>query len=135
MERNEAPVRHGDSKMVVGSREVIGEMVRTGEVRAIGKYHDLGQGMIGLPVVYVSKRAKPWYAKRWVHFTSVIVGLFCLLLFLAYWAIMTFGPALFFGGVVASAMFVAWLVRFSRGGVGRGQYVDVTTTTRVRARR
>lgn len=135
MERNVAPVRHGDPKMVVGRREVIGEMVRDGEVRAIGKYHDLGQGMISLPVVYVSKRAIPWYAKRWVHFTSVIVGLFCLLIFLAYWAIMSFGPILFFGGVAASVAFLAWLIGLSRGGAGRGRYVDVTTTTRVRARR
>lgn len=124
-----------NARMAVGQRSTIQEMINSGEVRAIGKYRDLGQGAVSIPVVYVSKRSKPWYERRWVHVVSIVSGLLLLLTALATWAILAIGAGWFIAGVIAASIFVAWLARFSRGATGRGHSVDVTTSTRVRVRR
>jgi hypothetical protein len=100
-------------------------------LRAVGKFRSTGQGYTSVPVVYVTKRRKPWYARHWVHVTSIVAGVVMLLAAGATLAILTAGLGWFLAGLVGACSVMAMLVRLFRGG-GRSVSVTTTTTTKVR---
>jgi hypothetical protein len=124
--------RGGPDEIQQGTPELFSEhaMAERG-VKAIGRYRQVDNGEWAVPVVYVSKRAKPWHER---HRKAILISV-PVVTFLASLAglILWVGPAWFIGGMAAATVFVAMIVRMTRGGNG-GRFVSVTTTTKVRVR-
>jgi hypothetical protein len=122
----------GPDEIQQGAPEMFSEraMAERG-VQAIGRYRPVGNGEWAVPVVYVSKRAKPWHERhrRAILITVPAATFVASLAGLILWV----GWAWFIGGVAAAAVFVAMIVRMSRGG-GGGRSVSVTTTTTTKVR-
>lgn len=127
------------TRMMMGDRRDLDAALKEGRVRAVGKFNTGANGVTTVPVVYVAKRTvgQRWYQRRGVHIAEIVVG---SVLFVAAGIaaiILTVGLAWFIVGVVAMAVAIATLVRYSRGGGGggrRGVSVTTTTTTNVRVR-
>ncbi len=117
--------------MLVGDRRDLNEAIAAGEVRAVGKFNTMPGGSTSVPVVYVSKRAKPFVER---HSVALMVSGGVLLLAAGVaWIILAVGLGWFVFGTGVAALAVALLNRVSSGGGRAG--VSVTTTTTVRVKR
>ena len=129
------PVSHRPDAVMRGGRsEVSPRALEAHGVRAVGAYRQVAPDQWSVPVVYVSQRAAPWYGRRWVHITAIVVGAILALGALVTWAILALGVLGFAAAVFVSALAVALLARVARGGPRGGVSVTTTTTTRVRVR-
>lgn len=131
LERTRLDLPHG-TQLLVGRSQEIHEMMREGTVRAVGKYAKGPNGLVSVPVVYVSRRSKPFYVRnRWA---LVAIGGLLLLTALVAAAVVWVGPTMVLFGALLAAFTVGTLARWSKGG-GRSDVAVVTTTSvRVRSR-
>jgi len=131
------PVVHRRDKrpdvIMVGTASELSEATKSAGLQVVGRYTPRPDGRYSVPVVYVSKRATPWYGRRWVHVTAVILGALLALGSAVSLAILHLGLPGFIATIVAAAFVIAGLTRVSRGG-GRSVSVSTTTTTKVRVR-
>lgn len=114
------------TRMMIADRRDLDALLAQGEIRAVGKFKPLSGGMTGLPAVYVSKRATPFYIR---HRIALVVsgGVLMLAVGVAV-LIMAYGVWMFLAGVVLMAATIATLARYARGG-SRKTFTSVTTTT------
>lgn len=120
------------TRMLMGNRRDLDEAIRERGMRPVGKFNVGANGVTTVPVVYVSKRAQPFYVRhRW---PLIIGGGVLSLASGVAILIMTVGLPWFIAGVVLMAFTIATLARYSRGGGGRRVSVTTTTTTNVRVR-
>lgn len=122
------------AELMVGDRRTIGALIASGDVRAVGQWRT-HEGQAAIPVVYVSKRATPWYVRHRIALVATGVpltiagGIGAL--------IIMYGWAWFVAGLFLAVLAVGGIVRLKNwagGGTGRGS-VTVTTTTTVRVKR
>jgi hypothetical protein len=121
------------TRMLQGDRRELDAYLATQPVRAVGRYHNLPGGGVQIPVVYVSRRAQPFYVRHRVALS--VSGVVLTLAASIAWVIISVGVWWFLGGVAAAAFIIATIVRWSRGGGRTSVSVTTTTTTNVKVRR
>lgn len=119
------------TRMLIADRTDLDALLATGTIRAVGRYRELSGGKVGLPAVYVSKRATPFHVRH--RIALIVAGSVLILAAGVSTVIVTVGLPWFAVGVVLMAFTIATLSRWANGGGGRHR-MDVTVTTRVRTK-
>jgi len=120
------------TRMLLGDRRDLDAAIAQGGIKAVGKFQPRSGGLTAVPVVYVSKRSKPFLVRHKVA-AIVLAALVTLASGIAA-IIATVGVAWFVGGIFLAAAAIALLSRMSGGGRHRAVSVTTTTTTNVRVR-
>lgn len=121
------------TRMMMGDRRDLDRAIADsrGTIKTVGKFRELDGGKTAVPVVYVSKRAKPFHVRHRV--ALAVAGTVLVIGGGITWAILAIGVWAFLAAIVVASVFVAWLNRYASGG-GRHRSVSVTTTTTTNVR-